>query len=337
MNLTDRIRACAQLGQKLITDLPLQLDLLQKVKNENIWFDQEQVLFAVQNIVDGFLTEDLLSSWIQPYHLKDGQPKRIGIIMAGNLPLVGFHDVLSVFMAGHYSKIKLSHKDSLLWPYVIGLLSQIDVRTGPFFELVEKLNDIDALIATGSDNSARYFHYYFAHHPHIIRNNRVGVAVITGRESDYDLLMLGQDVFQYYGLGCRNVSSLMVPEGYDITRLCKSWDQYAAARDNRAYSNNYDYNMAIYMMNKVPFLVNDAILFVESEEIVSRLAVIHYTYYKDLSEVITRYESNKDKIQVMVCHEPLPGVPILSPGQAQCPSLEDYADQVDTLQFLQRL
>lgn len=337
MNLEDRIRICAQVGKFLLEKPNDLIEVIGKAGQENVWFDSTSTWSAIENIATIFLKEENLRTWTDKYSIAERPSKKVGLVMAGNIPLVGFHDVLAIFICGHYSILKLSQKDSLLWPYVLEIFKTIDARTVTYFTIEDRLHGIDAVIATGSDNASRYFLYYFGKYPHVIRKNRVGIAVITGQESEKELMSLGSDVFQFYGLGCRNVSSLLVPEGYDFIPLLKLWESYGSLRDNHAYNNNYDYNYAIYLMNQTRFLANGAIILMESTDLVSRLACLNYRYYRTIEDVITIISSSKDKIQTIVCHQNLVGVSVLNPGQTQCPGLMDYADDVDIVQFLLQL
>lgn len=334
MNLEERILACIKWG-KVLNDPPdVWKEATLNASVQNSWFEPRFISLSLTNIVEEYLDEQKLRQWISGYALKDCEPKKVGIIMAGNLPLVGFHDVLSVFISGHRSKIKLAQKDQVLWPVLLDLFLSVDDRVGPYFEVVEKLKEVDAVLATGSNNSARYFQYYFGKYPHIIRKNRVGVAVLNGYETDDDLLQLGQDVFLYFGLGCRNVSSLFVPRDYDFTRILKLWGQFHYIKENNSYHNNYDYNLAIYIMGKMSYLSNDVIFLVEQESLASRIAAINYQYYDDIPQVIALLSNLQEDIQVVVSTMNLSPLETFLPGKAQVPGLGDYADGIDTLKFL---
>ena len=334
MNLRERLDLCMAVGKKLLSDEPLKSQVLLEANLQNNWFDPKNTRAALDQIAMAYLDSTKLHEWVARYDVKECKPLRIGLVMAGNIPLVGFHDLLAVFISGHHAKLKLSQKDSILWPYILQLFYELDSRSIPCFELLERLNNVDAVIATGSDNSSRYFHYYFDKYPHIIRKNRVGVAILTGLETDEELEALGMDVFQYYGLGCRNVSKLWVPREFDFVRLLRVWDKYNDLKDHTSYRNNYDYNLAIYIMNGIKYMANDAILLVERDDLVSRLASIHFQYYDMVESVIEEIQSHLDKIQVIVAHRPIGDLKVLPPGTAQRPILSDYADDIDTIQFL---
>lgn len=337
MRLLERIAAASRLGTKLANPSEKFLEACEKARQANIWFSESNINSMIKNIASDYLDQYKLQDWASHYSIQDTESKKIGIVAAGNIPLVVFHDLLSSFIAGHHSKIKLSQKDEYLLSAVIDEFIGIDKGVAPYVEIVERIKEVDAVIATGSDNSSRYFHYYFDKYPNIIRKTRIGLGIITGEESDDDLIALGHDVFQYFGLGCRNVSSLRVPRNYNFSRLLKLWETFSEVRDNHAYNNNFDYNYALYIMNNVPHLSNDVILFVENENLVSRLATINYQYYEDPHTLVEHILTKRDQLQVIVCHQPVEGLNTLPPGKAQCPGLFDYADGVDTMQFLTSL
>lgn len=337
MNLEERIMTCVALGKRIQNDPEALRIPIQQAVIQNSWFDALSVQTAIHHIATQFLDENNLRDWIKRYQVKEQTAKKVGIIMAGNIPLVGFHDLLSVFIAGHISVIKLAQKDQVLLPAFLEIMGKSDERVASYFEIVEKLHDIDAVLATGSNNSARYFEYYFGKYPHIIRKNRVGVAILNGDETDDELLALGSDVFLYFGLGCRNVSSLFVPTGYDFTRLLSLWNQFSAVMDNNSYHNNYDYNLAIYIMGKMNYLVNKAIFLVEQNTLTSRIAAINYQYYDHIPTLIDQLILLQDDIQVIVSTMDLYPLTTFKPGKAQAPALNDYADGVDTFQFLTTL
>ena len=337
MNLNERIQLFASLG-RMLRDHPQSLqDAIREASHQNNWFDEKNIRLALSNIAEHYLDEKKLSAWIHSYSLKEPVPKTVGMVMAGNLPLVGFHDLVCVFMAGHRSMVKLSQKDQVLWPAIREMLIRENPACADYFIIADRLQGMDAIIATGSDNSARYFHFYFDKYPHIIRKNRVGVAVLSGRESGEELVSLGGDVFSYYGLGCRNVSSLFLPTGYDFTDLLESWDRFSGILDHNSYRNNFDYNSTLFIMNKVPYRESRSALLLENDDLVSRIGCVHYQFYDSLEQVSGKLKALKDKIQVVVSARPIPGLTTVMPGKAQSPRLEDYADEVDTIKFLDQL
>ena len=331
MTLEERIVAFSKLGKNLhaIDEADFQ-NLVIKVKNENPWFTEESIKLALRGLAS-YLDEGRLLRWTLHYSLPRREPKVIALILAGNIPLVGFHDLLSVLISGNSALIKLSSKDSVLIPFITKKLIEIEPRFSERLKFAERLKDFDAVIATGSDNSARYFEYYFGKYPHIIRQNRTSVALLTGNETTYDLVELGRDVFGYFGLGCRNVSKLFVPEGYSFDKLFEHWQHYQSIIHHHKYCNNYDYQKSIMLVNRIPFLDNGFVMLTENQRLVSPIAVLYYEFYQDTTSLKETLNTLQDKIQCIV-GKVTPASIIF--GQAQFPELWDYADQVDTLKFL---
>ncbi len=335
MDLQERIDGLVKLRQQLkkLTDATLT-NWADKAANENRWFTRQYVQKAIEGIV--FMLEPTeLHTWTQPYKFGT-KPRQVGIIMAGNIPLVGFHDLLSVLVSGHKALVKLSSQDKVLLPLVTDLLIKVAPTFKPQLMYVDKLSQTDAVIATGSDNTARYFEQYFKHIPHIIRKNRTSCAVLTGDETDEDLHKLGEDVFTYYGLGCRNVSKLFVPNDYNFTKLLDLWNSFSEVAHHSKWQNNYDYNKSIYLVNKVPHLDTGFLILKESEELVSPLAVLFYQHYTDMHQVVDLLSAQSQKIQCVVGQGSLLSQSIAF-GQAQYPGVQDYADGIDTLAFLESL
>ncbi|MEY4293227.1 MAG: hypothetical protein RIQ61_1625 [Bacteroidota bacterium] len=294
--------------------------------NKNSWFTQEHISGAIASIANNYLVKEDLIAWCAQYKLSASN-KVLGIVMAGNIPLVGFHDFLCGFLAGYQLKIKLSSKDAILLPHLIAKLIHWDAALKSTIEIAEQLKDCDLYIATGSDNSARYFETYFSKYPSIIRKNRTSVAVLSGHETDEAIALLAKDVFQYYGLGCRNVTQLLVPKDYNFEPLLKAFNAYTYVMNHHKYKNNYDYHLAIYLLNKVPYMSNDCLLMVENDLPFSAVSVLHYKYYNTQQEV-ENYLHNNESIQCAVGNNLIPF------GDAQNPSLHEYADGVDTMAFL---
>lgn len=302
-------------------------DLIKKQKQSNGWFTEESVRSALKSLGDQF-TKDKIDLWLSEYSFAD-QPKRVGIIMAGNIPLVGFHDFACVLLSGHSVVCKLSSDDRTLLPALTKFLFQFAPELIDRIEFsFGKIGQIDAVIATGSDNSALYFEQYFGKYPHIFRSNRTSVAILNGEETFDEIKQLGEDIFQYFGLGCRNVSHLLVPEGFQLDRIFEGIVEHGEIINHHKYANNYDYNRAVFLLNQVPFLDNNIVLFRENKELFSPLAVVHYQFYKEKSDVERFLEDHSEKIQAIV------GKGFIPFGGAQCPSLNDYADGVDTMKFL---
>lgn len=272
-----------------------------------------------------------LSNWLEPYTYAT-EPKTVAVIMAGNIPLVGFHDFLCVLMSGHKVIAKLSSEDKNLLPALADILIQFnpELKERISFSL-GKIQNFDAVIATGSNNSALYFESYFGKYPHVFRKNRTSVAVITGDETVDELKLLGSDIFDYYGLGCRNVSHLILPKEYDLDKIFGAIVDRNEVIYNKKYGNNYDYNKAVYLMNKIPLLDNNFVLFRETEDLFSPLAMVHYHFYNEKEEVEAYINQKEEEIQAIVGSEYIPF------GSAQCPMLSDYADGFDTMKWLNDL
>lgn len=335
MKLSQRIQALIQLGKHLRgQDDELQA-IIQRTAYHNPWFTTENQERAIQAIAEQFLSETTLQEWLSRYNIpEETTPKTVGLVMAGNLPLVGFHDVLCVFVAGHKCKIKLSEKDPYLLPYLLKVLAQIDPATEAYFEWAERLKEIDAVIATGSNNSARYFEAYFGKYPHIIRKNRNGIAVLSGTESPEDLHELGHDIFRYFGMGCRNVSKLYLPRGYDFIPLLEALHEYRDIILHDKYKNNFDYNFALYILNKVKYQGNGCILMIEEASLSSRIAALHYEYYDSLEEIGKELERRAEEIQCIIAQPDLLNTKTFPFGKSQEPALWDYPDGVDSMGFL---
>lgn len=333
MDLNQRIKAFVNLKEVLSNIQPDDRDLLySRARASNQWFRPQNIDDALNGIC-AFLTEKDLVSWASSYSFK-GSPKQVGLVMAGNIPLVGFHDLMCVLIAGHKAHVKLSSQDEVLGKYLIETLWDLEPEFKDQIEIAERLNHVEALIATGSDNSARYFEYYFKHIPHIIRKNRTSCAVLDGKESEMELHELGKDIFQYYGLGCRNVSKVFIPAGFDFPFFFRAIEPYSEIINHNKYNNNYEYRKSIFLVNRHAHLDNGFLLVQENESFVSPISVLYYEYYNDLESLKEKLETQKEKIQCVVSREAhWPGSFLL--GQAQRPKIDDYADGIDTMRFLE--
>lgn len=337
MNLPDRVSAFVQLGI-LIKNLSKneKEELFWRAENKNSWFTPS----SCQSSLDGLvfmIAEEKLNNWLSRYgEIEPEIPKSIGIMMAGNIPAVGFHDLMAVLISGNIASVKLSSADEVLMKWIIKSLISIEPRLADYISIEEMLKGKDAYIATGSDNSARYFNYYFGKYPSIIRRNRTSVAVLSGDESTQELQALGNDIFQYFGLGCRNVSKIFIKSKDQLQHLLDSLEVFSGVMNHHKYLNNYDYNKSILLVNREDHLDNGFLLVRETEEMVSPIAVLFYEIYPDLSQLKTRLDGIKENIQCIVSNpEYYKGaVPF---GGAQEPEVWDYADGVDTLRFLQGL
>jgi hypothetical protein len=332
MNLQQRIVLLTRLGDYILQNNDNWQAVKEKACFQNPWFTPEFIDLATRNIALAFLQKDKLSAWVQQYNVPadNASPENIGIIMAGNIPLVGFHDFLCVFITGHRQTIKPSSKDDILINHLVQQLYDWDEATRPLVAFSEMLKNCDAYIATGSNNSARYFEYYFSKYPHIIRRNRTSVAILTGEETPEELDKLADDVYYYFGLGCRNVTKLYVPAQYDFLPLLTAFKKYDHLSDHNKYKNNYDYMLAVLILNKQYYMSNQSILLNENKELFSPISQLNFEYYKPGEQPETSLINNPD-VQCIVGKNHIPF------GKAQQPSLTDYADGIDVMKFLLEL
>jgi hypothetical protein len=308
------------------------LDLIHLSQSHNGWFTPEQVYYCVRNWGNA-LTEDNLNCWISNYNFPSTSPKTVGLILAGNIPLVGFHDFLSVLISGHKVLVKTSSHDQHLIQFLAKYLISIAPEIENYIAFTDdKLENFDAVIATGSNNTARYFEYYFKNKPCIIRKNRNSVAVLDGTETLEELELLGEDIFRYFGLGCRNVSKLFVPQDYDFQLFFKAIYKYKDVIYYQKYSNNYDYNKAVFLMSNFKLLDNEFLTLKEDSSYASPISSVFYEHYSDIEVLKTQLQNDAEQLQCIVSKAEIKNsIPF---GQTQQPKLWDYADNVDTLAFL---
>jgi len=312
-------------------------ELIKSIHIYNPWFTEENVRKAIGAVADN-LSEDNLVEWLSVYINRisnNKTPKKVAVIMAGNVPLVGFHDLFCVLISGNKFIGKLSSKDDMLLIFISKILISIEPELKDYVEFtVERLTDFDGVISTGSNNTSRYLEYYFSRYPHIIRKNRNSVAVLNGVETKEELRLLGEDIFQYFGLGCRNVSKIFVPNGYNFNSFYESVFDFNYIINHNKYANNYDYNRTIYLMkNEGTLLDNNFLLLKEDIGYSSPIGVLFYEHYDDINSLNSRLLKDKELLQCVVsgCKEIEKAVPF---GHAQCPALNDYADGLDTMEFL---
>ncbi|SHL65333.1 Acyl-CoA reductase (LuxC) [Chitinophaga jiangningensis] len=329
MNIAEKEAALVRLGQYLAGDSPEWVAVKDRAYIANGWFIPAFIDKALDNICQYFLEPARLREWLQSYPAaaQTRTPKKIGIVSAGNIPLVGFHDWLCGFISGHQVKLKLSSKDEVLMKHILQKMEEWYPEIAGQTEVLDMLKDCNAYIATGSNNSARYFNYYFAKYPHIIRHNRTSAAVLTGEETPEELEALADDIMLYFGLGCRNVTKIYVPQEYNFQPLLDALNKYSYLMDHHKYKNNYDYNLALLLLNNSYHLSNGTVLLHEAESLFSPLSVLNYEYYTDKQALAAELGQN----EVLQC---LVGRDFTPFGYAQQPSLRDYADGVDTMAFM---
>ncbi len=345
MNLQQRINSAVQLGKVLTAigtqqkwvDFSLGItaeeygrlqELTKTVKHHNGWFTEKEVLFSFQSWGEG-LTEDNLQKWLGNYTIPSDLTKSVAVIMAGNIPMVGFHDLLCVYLLGGKVKAKLATDDKILIPAIVKTLSIFDDEVNHKIEFIPfKLEGFDAVIATGSNNTARYFETYFGKYPNIIRKNRTSVAVLNGRETQEELKKLADDVFRYYGLGCRNVTKLFIPKEYDLNLIFKAFFDHIYVAENNKYANNYDYHKAVYLMEQEEMIENGFLLLKQDKSLHSPIGMLFYEYYDDAESVANYLAENESEIQCVVAKNKIPF------GNSQKPKLWDYADNIDVVEFL---
>jgi len=333
MDLKKRLKSFIELGKHLDN---LGATKLQQLKSEaikeNTWFTNENIDLAIKGVIS-YLDQSQLISWLEGYSIRPNRQADVGIIMAGNIPLVGFHDFLCVIMSGNSALVKISSKDSIVTKFLFKKLIEVDPNMKSQFRLVNKLNKASAVIATGSDNSAKYFNYYHRDCPRLIRKNRTSVGIIKGDETPDRLKILGDDIFQYFGLGCRNISKLYIPKGYDLRTAMVNFQAYNHLNDHTSYSNNYRYNKTKFLMKEIDFVDTGFLLIVKDKELVSPISVLFYEEYLGKHELNTVLNRERHKIQCIISDKGWynNSIPF---GSAQLPKVWDYPDNVDTMRFL---
>jgi hypothetical protein len=347
MTFEERCAAMGKLGDWLLSpENQSELEMLyRRTFADNGWFSSDQSSYAIHQIASCFLKEKALLEWASAdiKHYPQAVQQKVGLILAGNIPAVGFHDLLCCFISGHKALIKYSDKDKLLIPFLIKKLIELSPNSAEYLEPVDRLQQVDKVIATGSDNSSRYFEHYFANVPHIIRANRNSVAVLHGDETAEDLAALGEDIFRYYGLGCRSVSKIYVPLDFKLEYFMEQMDKFSPLQlSNSKYQNNFDYNRSVYLLNGTKHWCNDSLILMEDKSMLSRIATLHFEYYDSKEKLVEDMLELLPKIQCIVSKYRLQKYPVqegdflttFKPGESQLPKLNDYADAVDTLLFL---
>ena len=308
------------------------IDLIKLSQSHNGWYTPEQVYFSIQSWAEA-LTEENLNQWLSAYDVEQNKTKNIALILAGNIPLVGFHDFLSVLISGNTVLVKTSSNDQHLLPFLAKYIITIEPEFNDKIKFIEgKLENFDAVIATGSNNTARYFEYYFKDKPSIIRKSRNSVAVLNGSETTEQLTALGEDIFRYFGLGCRNVSKLFVPKDYSFVPFFEAIFSYQDVIHYEKYANNYDYNKAVFLMSNFKLLDNGFLTLKEDKSHASPISSVFYENYDNISDIKLRLQTEVEQIQCIVSANLIEGS--IDFGQTQKPALWDYADNVDTISFL---
>ena len=332
MNVQQRIDLLVQLGDYMSSDAAAWQEAMQQAYLHNQWFITRFTEVAAENIVKEFLQRNTLQQLVQQYSIPPVQadPKAVGVVMAGNIPLVGFHDFVCVFLSGHYLRVKLSSKDEILLRHLVKKLIEWDEEVAAVAGFAEMLKGCDAYIATGSNNTGRYFEYYFAKYPHIIRKNRTAVAVLDGSETREEVQLLADDIQLYFGLGCRNVTKLFVPEGFNFIPLLEALKKYSYFMDYHKYKNNFDHHLALLIMGNKYYMSNDSVTLTEEDSLFAPVSQVNYGYYKSKEEVIAALQKNAG-VQCIVGHG------FTAFGKAQQPCITSFADGVDTMEFLMKL
>ena len=333
MNIERRITAFAALGDFVLKNPVSLQEIVNKTFIYNTWFTIDNINQALQNIAIEFLNKEKLENWISGYGSKitTHDTKTIAIVAAGNIPMVAFHDILCVLISGNKLQLKLSEKDQYLLPFLLEQLINIEPDFKELISIQFKLEKFDAIIATGSNNTAKHFAYYFGKYKNIIRRNRNSVAILTGEETKEDIENLGHDIFDYFGLGCRNVSKIFVPEKFDLYSLKDGLTKHIGVNQHNQYMNNLDYQRTLYLMNQTPLIDIDFINIVENNSLHSPISCLHVERYKRLEDVKKNIAEQTENIQCVV------GKGYLEFGKSQQPGLSDYADNVDTMEFILNL
>jgi hypothetical protein len=301
-------------------------DFLHRVESQNSWFTQSFVKLSIENIIKEFLDEQKLIEWISIYNISE--KGSVGIILAGNIPAVGFHDILCSYFAVNKVYIKLSSKDNILTPIILKIWTGLDSDWNERLEIVERIIKCDKIIATGSNSAFHYFEQYFSKYKNILRRNRTSMAIVHKDISDEDLNFLIDDIFLYFGLGCRNVSKLWIEKDFELSRIFEASERYNYFFNHAKYMNNYDYQRTLLLLNMIPHLSNNFLMLKEDKSLFSAISVLHYEYFENEGDYLQDIEFNKEDLQCII------GKGFVPFGQSQRPGLNDYADGVDTMKFL---
>jgi Acyl-CoA reductase (LuxC) len=335
IHIENRIIHLSKLGEALAHSNSLDNEVYQRARAANPWFISSFIQYAVDAVVKEYLNETKLRLWVESYpELAAQRNSCVGLILAGNIPLVGMHDIICLYISGMKGQIKVSSKDDILSIWILEQLFEFDPEAKERMILVDRWKEIDAAIATGGDNSFRYFEYYFRNMPHLLRHNRNSIAVLKGDESEAELSLLADDIFLFFGLGCRSVSKIYIPKHYDIRALFPAVEAYRFFFDHQKYKNNYDYNRTLLLLNSVPHLANEFLNVKEDKSFASPLSLLHYETYEDIEVLEAELLAMRDSWQCAVSKLSSDKINYVALGTSQKPSLNSYADDKDTLSFL---
>ncbi|HNE50408.1 MAG: acyl-CoA reductase [Chitinophagales bacterium] len=332
MNIEQRITAFSRLGDYILRNPIALQEVTHQSYRHHSWFTPESIAQSLKNIAAEFLSKEKLENWLVNYTIKQNNaPKTIAIVAAGNIPMVAFHDILCVLISGNKLQLKLSDKDKFLLPFLLERLIELESSFKTHISIQNRLENFDAIIATGSNSSAQHFEFYFGKYKNIIRRNRNSVAILNGTETAEELQQLGHDIFDYFGLGCRNVSKILIPNDFDLLKLKEAFNVFSNIMQHTQYMNNLDYQRTIYLMNQISMVDIDFINIVENKSLHSPISCLHYERYASEKDVQSYLETEKENIQCII------GKGFLPFGSSQQPTLTDYADNVDTLKFITSL
>lgn len=336
IDLNLKIKILNELGfyiSNIINNNPKSIldNLTKSIINKNRWFDEKPIIYSLK-VWSNLLKSDLIEKWLDTYKFSSIENKKtIALILPGNIPLVGFHDILCVWILDYKGIVKLSSKDDVLIPFLTDYLEK-KIGYKSFLYTNSRIKKFDAVIATGSNNSSIYFEYYFSKYPNIIRKNRTSIAVLEGNETELDLNNLGKDILLYYGLGCRNISKIYIPKGFNLNKIFKGLDKFSHVINNSKYANNYFYNKSIFLINKDNFLDNGYFLLKEDSKLYAPISCAFYEFYDDVEDLKSKLYDIKDNLQCIVSKKR--SIKAISFGSTQNPSFQDYADNIDTIKFL---
>ncbi len=335
MTLKQRITLLIQLGEYLLSGDEFLKAVMHRTQYNNAWLTVDNCEKSVQAIGQNLLQASLLENWAKTYDVQERTiSKKVGLVMTESIPFSNFPDLLAIFLSGHQAIIKLAEKDRFLIPQLIKKMGEWDEASKSYFEIVERLTGFDAVITTRNNGAIDYFEKYFGKYPNIIRKNKSAIAILDGTESMAELYALGNDVFEYYGLGSRNVSKLYVPKDFQFEPLLEAFHEYNSIVLNNKYKNNFDYNYAMLMLNKVPYKANGCIILTENEAITSRIASLHYEFYDKADTLVVEISRRAEEIECVVSNMHLPNIETIPFGKTQQPGLTDYAGGIDTMEFL---